>query len=410
MSSKRIAVLSPRDPVPVYTGLLERTYQTCRVLGADHTVNVYFPYEKRRKRDEDGRVPDDQPFDRVGLESAAIDALERLIPEYSALKGFYHLHPWLYPSLRSHLAAFDPDVVLVEFPYLVPLAKLASRGFDCRVVLSEHNVEYRFAQRLDIPLWRVLRRFELGVCNRVDAVFTVSKADRDELAPRLDDGVDLRVAPNGVDTDRYSPAQAEKAESVRERYDLSSPVLVFHGNLGNAQNTEVVDLLVEAVFPAVRREFQDASLLLVGAGPPESTPESVVCTGVVDDLPGHIAAADVAVAPMLSGSGTNLKILEYLATGLPVVTTPIGAEGLSLADGETALVTEPEETATAVARVLRDRALRERLAENGRELAVSEFSWDSTLAPYSDVVGDRPGPGPTDRSEPPITSSTPTQQ
>ena len=410
MSSKRIAVLSPRDPVPVYTGLLERTYQTCRVLGADHTVNVYFPYEKRRKRDEDGRVPDDQPFDRVGLESTAIDALERLIPEYSALKGFYHLHPWLYPSLRSHLAAFDPDVVLVEFPYLVPLAKLASRGFDCRVVLSEHNVEYRFAQRLDIPLWRVLRRFELGVCNRVDAVFTVSKADRDEIAPRLDDGVDLRVAPNGVDTDRYSPAQAEKAESVRERYDLSPPVLVFHGNLGNAQNAEVVDLLVEAVFPTVRREFQDASLLLVGAGPPESTPEGVVCTGVVDDLPGHIAAANVAVAPMLSGSGTNLKILEYLATGLPVVTTPIGAEGLSLADGETALVTEPEETATAVARVLRDRALRERLAENGRELAVSEFSWDSTLAPYSDVVGDRPGPDPTDRSEPPIPSSTPTQQ
>ena len=410
MSSKRIAVLSPRDPVPVYTGLLERTYQTCRVLGADHTVNVYFPYEKRRKRDEDGRVPDDQPFDRVGLESTAIDALERLIPEYSALKGFYHLHPWLYPSLRSHLAAFDPDVVLVEFPYLVPLAKLASRGFDCRVVLSEHNVEYRFAQRLDIPLWRVLRRFELGVCNRVDAVFTVSKADRDEIAPRLDDGVDLRVAPNGVDTDRYSPAQAEKAESVRERYDLSPPVLVFHGNLGNAQNAEVVNLLVEAVFPTVRREFQDASLLLVGAGPPESTPESVVCTGVVDDLPGHIAAANVAVAPMLSGSGTNLKILEYLATGLPVVTTPIGAEGLSLADGETALVTGSEETATAVARVLRDRALRERLAENGRELAVSEFSWDSTLAPYSDVVGDRPGPDPTDRSEPPIPSSTATQQ
>ena len=77
MSSKRIAVLSPRDPVPVYTGLLERTYQTCRVLGADHTVNVYFPYEKRRKRDEDGRVPDDQPFNRVGLESAAIDEIGR---------------------------------------------------------------------------------------------------------------------------------------------------------------------------------------------------------------------------------------------------------------------------------------------------------------------------------------------
>ncbi|WP_436926273.1 glycosyltransferase family 4 protein [Halosimplex amylolyticum] len=407
MSSKRIAVLSPRDPVPVYTGLLERTYQTCRVLGNEHTVNVYFPYEKQRKRSESGRVPDDQPFARTGLESRAIDALERLIPEYSALKGLYHLHPWLYPSLREHLRAFDPDVVLVEFPYLVPLAKLASRGLDCRVVLSEHNVEYKFAQRLDIPLWRALRRFEIAACNRADAVFAVSEADRDELAPRLDDGVDLRVAPNGVDVDRYSPERADAAESIRERYGLSAPVLVFHGNLGNAQNAEVVDLLVEEVFPAVRDEFADASLLLIGAGPPESTPDGVVCTGVIDDLPAHVAAADVAVAPMLSGSGTNLKILEYLATGLPVVTTPIGAEGLSLTHGETALVADHRDAAAETVRVLRDDALRERLSSNGRDLAVSAFSWTSTLTPYREVVREQTGSTTAERTETPIPQSTP---
>jgi glycosyltransferase involved in cell wall biosynthesis len=385
--SPRVAVVSPRSPVPVYTGLLERTYQTCRYLGERYSVRVFYPYEKRRAASEEGRVPDSQSFEVTGLRSRAVDVLEGLIPDYSALKGAYHLHPWLYGSLRSRLRAFDPDAVVVEFPYLVPLVRACTRGLDCRLVLSEHNVEFTFARRLDMPLWRALRRFETVACNLTDAVVTVSEADRDTLAPHLDDDVGLRVAPNGVDVDRYTPARAADAASVRERYGLTQPVLVFHGNLGNAQNAEVVEFLLSEVFPAVRREFDGASLLLVGAGPPESTPEGVVTTGVIDDLPGHVAAADVAVAPMLSGSGTNLKILEYLASGRPVVTTPVGAEGLSLTDGRDAVVTDPADVAAATVRVLLDDDLADRLSENGRERAVADFSWDSTLAAYADLVG-----------------------
>ena len=381
----RIAVLSPRNPVPVYTGLLERTYQTCRFLGERHTVNVFFPDEPGRQ-DEEGRVPDHQPFERTKLESPVLDVLGRAVPDYSALKGLYHTHPWLYGSLRSTLQRFDPDLLVVEFPYLMPLTRAASRGFDCPVILSEHNVEYKFAERLGIPLWRLLRRFEVHACNQADAVFTVSETDRDTLAAQLDDGTEVGVAPNGVDVGRYRPARERDSALVRERYQLTSPVLVFHGNLGNAQNAEVVDLLVEDVFPAVRREFDDASLMLLGADPPEETPPGVVTTGVVDDLPAHIAAADVAVAPMLSGSGTNLKILEYLATGVPVVTTRIGAEGLPLRHGETAALADPADVPAATVRLLRDPDRRETLGTNGRDLAVSEFSWSRTLEPYERAI------------------------
>jgi glycosyltransferase involved in cell wall biosynthesis len=90
---------------------------------------------------------------------------------------------------------------------------------------------------------------------------------------------------------------------------------------------------------------------------------------------------------MLSGSGTNLKILEYLASGVPVVTTPVGAEGLPLADGETALVSAPDDAAAETVRALREADLRERLSENGRDLAVSEFSWGTTLASYDAAIG-----------------------
>ena len=383
-----IAVLSPRSPVPIYTGLLERMYQTCRYLGRRHEVTVYFPLEKQRLATEDGRVPEEQPFRRVGLESVAIDTLETVVPDYSPIKGLYHLHPWLFTELRSHLEDTDPDVLLVELPYLIPLAVAASRGLGCRILLSEHNVEYKFVKRLDIPLWRLLQQYEAFACRQAECVFTVSDADRELLTSQVDGDTAFRTAPNGVDVGRYTPDQQTGASQIRSEYDLTPPVLVFHGNLGNAQNAEVVELLTEEIVPAIRSEFPDATLLLVGAEPPASTPTGVVTTGIIEDLPKHIAAADVAVAPMLSGSGTNLKILEYLATGLPLVTTPIGAEGLPLTHDETALVTEPEPSTVAaeVGRLLGDDGLQERLGEQGRELAVAEFSWSSTLEPYEQVI------------------------
>lgn len=382
----RVAVLSLRDPVPVYTGLLERTYQMCRYIGEQHDVRVYFPFEPERKRTEDGRIPDEQPFERVGLRSQAIDVLEQVIPDYSPLKGVYHLHPWLYGSLRSRIRDYNPDAVVVECPYLVPLARAVCRDIGATMVMSEHNVEYKLAQRLDIPLWQLLRRYELFTCSKVDAVLTVSEEDRDTLSPHLNGNVTLDVAPNGVDVERYSPRRRQDAEEFRARYGLTAPVLVFHGNLGNAQNSEVVELLIEDVFPAIKDAYDAASLLLIGADPPESTPPGVVVTGLVDDLPGHLAAADVAVAPMRSASGTNLKILEYLATGVPVVTTPVGAEGLPLEHDRTAAVAPADEIAEETVRVLNDDSLRERLRTEGRDLVVEEFSWSATLEPYEAVI------------------------
>lgn len=382
----RIAIVAPRDPIPVYTGLLERLYQLSRYVGERHTVNVYFPYEHYRKQEEDGRRPDHQPFRRVGLEHRLVEFIGKHVPPYSALRGGYHLHPWLYRPLCRRLHQFDPDVTIVEMPFLVPVTLAAVRDLDCRTILSEHNVEYRLAERLDISLASVLRRFETGVARRVDTVVTVSEDDRNILRRDLDH-TELVVAPNGVDIERYRPRDEPAVKEIHDRYDLESPVYVYHGNLGNAQNREAVAELLDDVFPAVREQVPSASLLLIGSEPPRVDHPGVVCPGVVDDLPAHIAVADAAVVPLRSGSGTNLKILEYLASGVPTVTTPIGAEGLPLEDDETALIeTKSQQLGTAAIRLVQDANLRERLGKAGRQLATEQFSWDRTLAPYEKLL------------------------
>ncbi|WP_276271744.1 glycosyltransferase family 4 protein [Haloarcula litorea] len=392
--SRRVTVVAPRDPIPVNNGLTERVYQLATHLGRHHEVRLLHPYEPERAATAEGRVPDEQPFDRVALRSRAVGTLEWLLPDYSPLKGVYQFHPWLYPALRDHLTDRRPDAVVVEFPYLVPVVRAAARGLNATLVLSEHNVEYRFAERVGIPLWRLLAAFETSACRLVDAVVTVSDEDRRTLAARVDGAnVEFLVAPNGVDVDRYAPAAAARAGDIADRYDLGAPTLVYHGNLANAHNSEAVRELLDEVFPAVRESHPDATLFLVGGNPPETDRPGVVTTGIVDDLPAHLAAADLAVAPIRSGSGTNLKILEYLATGLPVVTTPVGAEGFPLVDGTHARIVDGEESvAEATASLLGDDERRERFAREGRSLATDEFDWSETLRPYDRLLTDAPVP------------------
>jgi glycosyltransferase involved in cell wall biosynthesis len=389
MTARRITILSPRDPLPVNNGLSERVYQLAAYLGACHDVTVLYPFEPEHASSANGRVPE-HSFDRVGLRSRAVSVLERTIPDYSPLKGVYQFHPWLYPAVRERLRRDRPDVIVVEFPYLVPVVRAASRDLDTRVILSEHNVEYRFARRVGIPLWRLLAAFETWACSHVDAVVTVSEEDRRTLADRVDADVPLFVSPNGVDVNRYSPKARNRAGAIRNRYGLTTPTLVFHGNLANAHNSEAVKELLHDVFPAVRRKHPDATLFLVGGNPPETDQPGVITTGLVEDLPAHLAAADLAVAPMRSGSGTNLKILEYLATGLPVVTTPVGAEGFPLVDDEHARIVTERSVGEAVVNLLNEGGILAGLGRRGRHLAEAEFDWSKTLELYDELLTTEP--------------------
>lgn len=382
----RIAVVAPRDPVPVYSGLLERLYQLCRYLGERNDVRVYFPDDEAHTPATDGRYPEDQPFKRIPLPSRAIDHLGRVVPHYSALRGIYRLHPWLYRRLQSRLASFEPEAVIVEMPFLVPLTLAATRGLDTRLVLTEHNVEYKLVDRLGIRFSGLLRWFEVAVANRVDAVVTVSETDQETLLDDLDHE-NVVTAPNGVDVGRYRPHDGEEVAALRDQYGIEGDVYAYHGQLGNAQNREALSVLLDEIWPRITEHDPTASLLLVGANPPDTDEPGVITTGLIDDLPRHLALADIAAVPLQSGSGTKLKILEYLATGIPVVTTPIGAEGLPLVDGESALIaSRPEGVVSKVIQLAETESIRRRLSEGGRRLAVSRFDWDQTLEPYREVL------------------------
>ena len=168
------------------------------------------------------------------------------------------------------------------------------------------------------------------------------------------------------------------------RFNASdAPHLVFVGNLGYFPNIEAVTWFVGAVLPLVRSLCPEVRLNLVGARPARALRRlvrgrnDVRLIGEVADVLPYLHAATVAVVPLRAGSGQQLKLIEAMAAGVAVVSTPLSAQGLAMHDGEELLIADDAEAmAAAIVRLLGDRALRARLAHTARARVQNEFGWE----------------------------------
>lgn len=256
--------------------------------------------------------------------------------------------------------------------------------FAPRLIIDEHNLEWelleRSAQQAGSALRRLhdqresaaLRRMELATLNRADLVVVTSERERAALEALLP-GRRICVAPNGVDVARFAPGSAQDELAGR---------VVFTGSMDYYPNEQAARYFAEQCWPIIRQARPDATWYVVGANPPVSVRRladapGVTVTGSVPETRSYLAQAQVAIAPLLVGGGTRLKILEALAMGKVMVSTSLGCEGLSLVPDEHLLIADtPELFARAVIRALDDAALRMRLGAAGRDAVVRQYSWE----------------------------------
>jgi glycosyltransferase involved in cell wall biosynthesis len=182
------------------------------------------------------------------------------------------------------------------------------------------------------------------------------------------------VVENGVDVRAFVPSPNT----------VESNTLVWVGGFNHISNSEAVRFFLEDIFPRIRKKNTGAKLYVVGGAVPDwlkrlaTADPSIVLTGyVVDPLP-YIQRAAIFVAPILSGGGTKLKILEAMAVGKAIVSTSIGVEGIEGEEGRHFVVADdPEAFASAVVSLLNDRDSRERLGANARIRALEKYDWDA---------------------------------
>jgi glycosyltransferase involved in cell wall biosynthesis len=228
---------------------------------------------------------------------------------------------------------------------------------------------------------RLARRETDRLAPRLSAAFACSDPDADEVGRRW--GLNCAVVPNGAEVDKLGRLPARDEVPGR---------ILFTGTMSYPPNAQAARWFATEVLNRIRERQPDATFTVVGRDPSAEVRSlgslpGVDVTGRVPDLRPWLAEAQVVVAPLLSGGGTKLKVVEAMAAGRPVAATSIGAEGIDGQHGEHLLVADGAEAfATAVADLLSDRARAERIAERGKALAAARYSWDAASVAMRDAV------------------------
>lgn len=278
-----------------------------------------------------------------------------------------------------------------EFPAYAVACLRGQAVFGGATVLAEHNVEYdRIREQvpgLGERRYALLRYWELRLCRACDRVVCVSGRDRDRLAA---DGVPpgrITVIPHGVDLAAFRDAAPA---DVRGRYGLPPDcrVLVYHGTYRYPPNLEAMRFLAGVVLPRLGRDGQSYRALAVGLHPPsEPLSPELVFTGPVDDLPAVLKAADMAVVPLRQGGGTRMKVLDYFAAGIPVISTAKGVEGLSVTEGREYMAAEEAEDFVAAIESLSGNPERARALVDAGAAFVRDLDWQAIGDRYLALAG-----------------------
>jgi glycosyltransferase involved in cell wall biosynthesis len=207
-----------------------------------------------------------------------------------------------------------------------------------------------------------------------DATSVVSEAEA-----RLLGNANTIVVPNG-----WTPTDAPLPPATE-------PVAAFVALMGWRPNEDAATWLCRAIWPRVHARVPDATLLLVGRDPSDAlralAGPGVEITGTVDDVRPYLQRARVGLAPLRSGGGSRLKVLESLDAGRPVVATSKGVEGLDDLVGNGVVVADDAaQLADAISELLSDPARAESLGLVGRRAVAERHSWDAALKPLIDAV------------------------
>lgn len=247
----------------------------------------------------------------------------------------------------------------------------APRILVCHDVLTQRWSRAAEGRRPLKRIYYTLRKIsaeaaERKIYSQVERVITFSEKDRAAILKLSPDAAVEVVPPSLVEPTMPSAAPLP-GDSQR-----TPPAVLFTGALARPENHEAVMWLLDAVWPLVRQEETTAQLVIAGAGPTEDLVAragregpSVVLTGYVDSLDPYYREATVFVAPLLRGAGVKFKTIVAMLWGLPIVSTPIGAEGVGSPEHYVAITFDAEQFASSIVRALR--------GENTANIAA--FSW-----------------------------------
>ena len=383
----KIFVLLSRFPYPLEKGDKLRAYNQIKQLSKNH--EIYLCAISDINVDKKYRNALD-PF----CKSVTIINIRKPGIALNILKAYINGKPlqtgYFYDRKAQHkidmlIKKIKPDHIfcqLIRVSEYVKTKKIP-KTLDYQDVFSKgverrsHTASFYMKPILRLEYKRLLK-YENEVFDLFDNKTIISIPDRD-LIPHNDKDK-IAVVINGVDTDFFKPMKMEK------EYDL-----VFTGNMGYPPNVNASLYLVKEILPLVRKQKPEITLTLAGASPHPDVKalesKNVHVTGWVEDIREFYAKARIFIAPMQIGTGLQNKLLEAMAMKIPSITSPLANQALEAEPGKEILVgNSPEEFAEYIIKLLDDKKLSEKLADNGYSFVQNNYNWESATGKLEKII------------------------
>jgi len=289
--------------------------------------------------------------------------------------------------LTRLLAARDYDLAWLSFYFVAEkcLGEIRRYSPKTAVVIDTVDVHYLREERMgqiagDQGVQKQAaetKARELAIYPRADSVLTVTDDDRQVLRKEIPQ-LPVAVIPNIHDV-------LPRTKPFNKRAGL-----LFVGNFNHPPNLDAVNYFIMKIWPVVKGKIPGIKIYIVGDRSEEFCrfhDKNIKVTGFVPDTQPYLQACRVSVAPLRYGAGMKGKIGEAMISGIPVVTTDIGSEGMGLVDGKHVLVANnPDEFATAITRLYTDEKLWHNLVENGKNHIKQNYSTEAVAKKLDNLV------------------------
>ena len=297
-----------------------------------------------------------------------------------------------FPIIVVKIIRLKPDVLIMEgatwsLYYLILLFILKYTKFKAKLIYHAHCVEYLLRKQKDNLLIVKITRWAEGVLIRhVDAVFAVSETDAQNFKDLY--GIKPGVLPNGVDIEVFNNAEDEEIYTLRKKYNLNGRIILFMGMPLFKPNKEAIALLIEQILPVLVKDYLDIKLVIIGGKVSYNKPWLLNPGNIpFKEVPVFIKTCDICVAPIFTGSGTRLKILEYFAAAKPVVSSLKAAEGISVKDKENVMIAEEAgQFIEAISYLLENPEVARKMGQEARRIVEENYSWQKIMQDFNKTL------------------------
>jgi len=378
----RVLTLTSKFPWPLTDGAVIRDFNLLREAAKRHDVSLLCFLFKPSDREH---------YDALRPYCKKIIGIDLVRPKWrtltNAAQSLVSAAPFITREYRRSEMAHAIETFVEEeridiiHSHFLHMSQYVGHKRSAAFLHDAHNLEHVLWERMARTTNNLARkafiraqygklvRLQQHVARASEKCVVLSDEDRAEYQ-RVCPEADVTTVPNGADVEYWTPHDNSAEPSS----------ILYFGNLSWPPQADAAIYFHDKILPLIRQRVPDVTFCIAGQNPPEAvkalTGERVTVTGFVPDMREYVARASVVVMPLRAGAGTKHRVVQALCMKKPVVCTAVAAEGITLTDGETAMLADdPETFAKATVSLLQDAALRQKLGERGRQLVLDRYDW-----------------------------------